>query len=90
MERFGGSLKQVMVFFPDQTPQDVQQRWSLIKHLNGHSSGEVNPTTATEEQGIAEQMPQKREQLESEITYFDELPTFDFRANWGSSKDWDE
>jgi gamma-glutamyl-gamma-aminobutyrate hydrolase PuuD len=77
MNQFGGSLKQVMAFFPDQTAQEVQQHWTFIRHQNGDSSRQVQRTIRTEEVRTIEQIPQEREQPEPDSFHFEETATFD-------------
>jgi hypothetical protein len=86
IDRFNGSFEHVMAFFPNQTSQEIQRRWVLLKHKK---SSEEQRTIVTEEVRTPEQMTRKREPMEFEIAQeFEEVSTFGFGEN--SVCDWDE
>jgi hypothetical protein len=90
MDRFDGSLERVKEFFPNQTPQEIQQHWAFIKDRDGSSPAEGQQTITTEDAKTSEQMIRERGPTELEIAHFEEVLTSRFGEDWWKSHDWDE
>jgi hypothetical protein len=90
---FDGSFEHLAAFFPNQTSQEIHQRWSLIKYQDSHSSAEVQRTITTE-RPKPKPKPKPHEEMdrEKELETFlcEEVPIFDIGDNWWQFYDWNK